>query len=303
MGFHPLPISSRDFAAVISTYAAKEGKLPSIMTMTSAVSFAHTLNGFAPPMQHRSFSLVMRGIKRKTFKMPKRAVPFTTKLVQALMLGLIGDDLNHDSHYDVGLLEWRTVAMAVLTFSALARFDCLTKLMPHHLTFQPKAVIVFFPASKTDQVGAGASVSVHRSNSPFCPVDFLEAYSKRLSWEFNLEHPSKLYAGPLFPSLTVRKIMSEFGPATTALPPVLSAFSRSAATISLRKGLEKIGHPSPSSFTLHSGRRGGASAAVAAGCDMLTLKRQGRWKSDSCPQLYVDDHVNLDTDFTKFLDL
>ena len=68
MGFHPLPISSRDFAAVISFYAAREGKLPSILTMTSAVGFAHTLNGFDSPSHDPAFSLVMWGIKRKTFK-------------------------------------------------------------------------------------------------------------------------------------------------------------------------------------------------------------------------------------------
>ena len=189
----------------------------------------------------------------------------------------------------------------MICFAALARFDCITKLLPCNLTFNDKAVIILFPRSKTDQLGVGAEVAIHRSGSDFCPVAFLEAYIKRLSWEFQLEFPGKLYQGPLFPGLTVRKIATRFGNAITSLPVAPSPLSRSAATIALRKGLEKAGHPQASSFTLHSGRRGGASAAVAAGCDLLTLKRQGRWRSDSCPQLYVDEHVTLNTDFTKFL--
>ena len=52
---------------------------------------------------------------------------------------------------------------------------------------------------------------------------------------------------------------------------------------------------------MHSVRRGGALTAVANGCDLLTLKRQGRWKSDSSPQLYVDEQVSISSNFTKFL--
>ena len=57
----PLPISSKDFAGVVSYYAAKERKLPATLSMISAVSFAHTVNGFPSPSQNPTFSLVLRG--------------------------------------------------------------------------------------------------------------------------------------------------------------------------------------------------------------------------------------------------
>ena len=271
--------------------------------MISAVSFAHTLNGFSSPSTDPAFSLVLKGIKKKTFVPPKRALPFTTLTVKQLVEGLIGEDMERDSFYNVELIDWRTAAQSVLCFSALARFDCLTKLNPSHLVFGDAALIIHFPRSKTDQLGEGNDVSVHRSGGDFCPVRFMESYLRRLSWEYQLEAPSRAYTGPLFPALTVRKIATRFGDAVTSLPVNPSAFSRSAATIALRKGLEKTGIANAAAFTLHSGRRGGASAAVAAGCDMLTLKRQGRWKSDSCPQLYVDNHVSINLDFTKFLSM
>ena len=99
----------------------------------------------------------------------------------------------------------------------------------------------------------------------------------------------------------MRWIDSQWGRAAKALPETPVLFSHSGATIALWKALEGIGHPQANLFTMHCGCRGGASAAVAAGCDMLRLKRQGRWKSDSCPQLYVDEHISLNTDITKFL--
>ena len=46
----------------------------------------------------------------------------------------------------------------------------------------------------------------------------------------------------------------------------------------------------PSGFGEHSARRGGATAAAAAGVDWLDLKRHGRWKSDKAAQAYVDEH-------------
>ena len=214
---------------------------------------------------------------------------------------LVGDDVLVDSFFDVGLTDWRTAAQAVISFFGLARFDCLTKLKPEHLAFHDGWLALTFPRGKTDQLGEGRTISIHRSQAGFCPVAFLEAYLRRLQWEFQLELPQDSYRGPLFPTLTVRWIDSRFGKVITALPKNPIPFSHSGATIALRKGLERTGHPQANLFTLHSGRRGGASAAVAAGCDMLTLKRQGRWKSDSCPQLNVDEHVSLNTDFTKFL--
>ena len=271
--------------------------------MISAVSFAHTLNGFPSPSAHPSFSLVLKGIKRKTFVPPKRAIPFTSEIVVSLMATLVGADLEVDSFYDVPLIDWRTVALAVLTFSALARFDCACKLLPHHFNFTEDALIITFPGSKTDQLGEGQKVSVHRTDSVSCPVNFLECYIDRLRWEHKLDNPTQIYAGPMLPGLTTRKVQAWFGEASSSLPKTPTPLSRSAATTSLRAALCRIGHPNAAAFTLHSGRRGGASAAVAAGCDLVTLKRQGRWKSDSCPQLYIDENVTLNANFSRFLSL
>ena len=57
----------------------------------------------------------------------------------------------------------------------------------------------------------------------------------------------------------------------------------------------------PAGYGEHSGRRGGTTAAAAAGADINELKLQGRWKSDSMPRLYTDNAVKLRRDFASRL--
>ena len=54
-------------------------------------------------------------------------------------------------------------------------------------------------------------------------------------------------------------------------------------------------------FGEHSGRRGGTTAAAAAGADINELKLQGRWRSDSMPRLYTDNAIKLRRDFASRL--
>ena len=83
----------------------------------------------------------------------------------------------------------------------------------------------------------------------------------------------------------------------------LSPFSYQSALGDFRSVLSSLGLPSVHEFSLHSGRRGGATEAIKRGCDFLTLKRQGRWRSDSCPQLCIDDVLSQSSNFSSFLGL
>ena len=80
-------------------------KLPSTLTMISAVSFAHTMNWFPSPFQDPTLSLVLRGIKRETFVPPKRSVPLSSSDMALLVLRLIASDLEVDSFFDVCLSD------------------------------------------------------------------------------------------------------------------------------------------------------------------------------------------------------
>ena len=66
------------------------------------------------------------------------------------------------------------------------------------------------------------------------------------------------------------------------------------------KKLFKFFDLDPTGFGEHSGRRGGTTAAVAAGAQ-IELMLQGRWRSESMPPLYTDDAVKLRRDFASRL--
>ena len=50
----------------------------------------------------------------------------------------------------------------------------------------------------------------------------------------------------------------------------------------------------PADYGKHSGRRGGATAALEAGVSWLDLKHHGRWASDSAPQRYIKQTAKRD---------
>ena len=182
----------------------------------------------------------------------------------------------------------------VFSFASLARFNCMTLIKMQHIHFYDGGVQIFFPKSKTDQAGRGELVFLNCIPHFFyCPVLLLKAYTLRLQFEAFLSG-SFPFQGFLFPGL--RRIRGR-----TVLTRL--AFSRQGATTALRDLLSRLGTPDPTAFTLHSGRRGGATFAAMNGCDFISLKRQGRWRSDVSPQIYIDDAHTRNNRFTSYLGL
>ena len=150
-----------------------------------------------------------------------------------------------------------------------------------------------FPSSKTDQLQQGQQVFVTRvRGSPYCPVLLMKAYTLRLQFEaFKRNHH---FSGHLFPALRHQGGVSLLRD---------TPFSQQGALSAFRSLLEDMGVPNPRAFSLHSGRRGGATTAAMNGCDFLSIKRQGRWRSDACPQLYIDEANMRRNNFSMFLGL
>jgi hypothetical protein len=237
------------------------------------------------------------------FRKPTHVLPITPVIVQHLLYYVIGGDLDVHAHYDVSLHDWRTVAAAIFSFASLARYNCMSLLTVAHLRFADGGLYVTFPSSKTDQLGLGEEIFIMSTDSIYCPVAFMRKYLGRLDWESSLAQLGEVYAGPLFPALCQRRVLFEGDPYYVQLPLVLQPFSYTGALRAFRKLLAFIGIPDPKCYGLHSGRRGGATAALNAGCPLLFVKRQGRWKSDSVPLLYVDpDFANLCV-FSRHLNL
>ena len=185
------------------------------------------------------------------------------------------------------------------SFTALARFHCLTNIKTTDVVFINGGVQLTFWNTKTDHLNQGQSVFLSAVNSYACPVSFIRAYLFRLNWEA-FKGGFFPFVGPLFPALTTARTV---GGETVSLQRDATPFSKQAALLGMRHHLRHLNILDADSFTLHSGRRGGATQAALNGCDFLAIKRQGRWASDACPQMYIDDAANLQSNFTSFLGL
>ena len=288
----PLPVSAENFEVILQHYAESKQSVHLTNSMIAAVTHAHAVAGWTLDWSPR-LKLLLRGVARRYTRPAVQSLPLSASIV-AGAIDLLEQDHLRTRDFGKPVLLWRSVAAMVLSYSSLARFDCMTKLTMSHLQFYPEKLQIFFPSSKTDQLGRGELVFVGRiPGSLHCPVLFLKAYTLRLQWEAFCMG-SFPHEGPLFPSLR---------PSNGQVRLLPTPFSRQGATKAFRETLGAMGVPDPSLFTLHSGRRGGATAAAMNGCTFLSIKRQGRWKSDSCPQRYIDEATTRMNDFSRFLGL
>ena len=292
-GFPPLPSAPAHFEAVISAFASEKRSTSVVSAMVAAVNHFHQLAGYEPPSHCPRVKLTLRGITRAFSRPVEHTMPLSPDMVKAAMQ-LLGDDLFRTTGFSVPLLRWRTVTALVLSFVSLGRYNCLSKLRVTHLFFYEDGLLVNFPSSKTDQLRQGQPVFIGRiAGSAFCPVLLLKAYTLRIQYEAFRQNALP-FSGFLFPAIRSQRGVSIL---------LTSAFSSQAALKAFRDLLEDLGVTNPRSFTLHSGRRGGATAAAMNGCDFLSIKRQGRWRSDACPQLYIDEANMRRNNFTSFLGL
>ena len=209
-------------------------------------------------------------------------------------VNLLGEDLFRTADFTQSVLRWRSVAALAFSFASLARYSCMSRLKMHHITFYEDGLMVTFPSSKTDQLNRGVTVFVARvRGSPFCPVLLMKAYTLRLQFEA-FKGNALPFLGFLFPAIRQSRGLSMLQP---------TAFTAQAALKAFQEILSEAGVQNPNSFSLHSGRRGGATEAAMNGCDFLSIKPQGRWKSDSCPQLYIDEAHMRKNNFSMYLGL
>ena len=253
---------------------------------SAAITFFYSMDGLPTPVLHPSVRLTFAGIKRQFSRPPRKVKPFTAEIIKALV-----DTLTPESD----VKSWRTVFAALFKYSTFARYNCVSKVKVQDLTFTPSGLIVTFPSSKTDQLRQGQAVFVKATGSPYCPVKMCERYVIRVMTEIWLRRPNDLFDGLLFPDL---------GPLIAGSRAVLDEpMSYNCSLSALRLALRGIGVPDPRAYTEHSGRRGGATAAAAAGRSLPVIQHQGRWKSAASAQEYIDESYFLNNTLSYDLGL
>jgi integrase len=140
---------------------------------------------------------------------------------------------------------------------------------PEHGTSR-RVLVIRICKSKGDQAGRGETVILGEApNSRICPVAWFSIYCAA----FGLP-------------LTPPPIGAKKKPLFTASPASPKRMSTKGLAVLFAERLPTVGL-SPSDFTPHCCRVGGATAAAAAGIDQRVIMRHGRWKSDA---VYVYIH-------------
>ena len=229
----------------------------------SAISHFHYKFYFASPTISRSVSRALEGAKCSFGKPSVSAKVFTSDHLLSLATAAYKPSCS--------LVFLRTIWRIFIEFFGLLRFNEVANLHFEDLTWTSIGFDLFIRKSKTDQHAKGDFVSLSRNfNDLLCPISLTMLYFKR----FNLSSDFLL--------VSIRG----------NIPDSSKPLAYATALKDLRKCLSLVGID-PSGFGEHSGRRGGTTAAAAAGVSIDELMLQGRWRSSDMPRLYTDNASKL----------
>lgn len=244
--------------ALFASSLAKEGHLAfgSVSTYVSAVRswiLEYSAGSIALQKSHL-ISMVMKGIRRELGHRPKQKLPITLDMLQQFL----------DINYSTKFIFVRDYTAFLVAFFGFLRKSELVRICWNHIHFSVRQAKIWIPYSKTDQNQHGCFITLaRRSHLPSCPVGWL---LRLQSFGFD--------SGPVFRSMNGKKIL-DTGMSTSAF-------------VSRVKLYVRLIHLDPEDFSGHSFRRGGASAAAAAGVPDRLIQIQGRWISD-CYKRYIEE--------------
>ena len=202
--------------------------------------------------------MLVRAIKRKTRKRPKRA-PVTLPKLKIIHKYL---DESSFTHHDKMML-WAAVTTAFFGFlrsseycsPQVHRYDPNTTLQFKDVTYKHPNIHINIKTSKTDPFREGCVICLSPSNADVCPVTNLINY-------MNL-HPTR--SGPLF----------TYSDHTLLTQGRLNMLLKSSLSTSPKLPISS-----------HSLRIGAATTAASAGLPRWLIQQLGRWVSD-CFRTYI----------------
>ena len=178
------------------------------------------------------------------------------------------------------LMLWAAVALGFFGF--LCGSECLSPargkyhrqrtLQHRHLESQSDRLVVRIPASKTDQLGKGALVTIYPSGSDVCAVAAMQAY---------LPGTPRRPHDPVF-------AYSDGGLLTIRCSQAIRLLSELLTIAELNRWLKRW---CGDGISLHSLRIGATTAAARVGLPSWQLQSCGRWRSDAYRR-YIRQEAN-----------
>ena len=244
-------------------------KYDHISHILSSIRFLHKYKGLEYAGDSFEFDILLRGLRRKLSKSPRRALPITPEI---LLLMYPHVNLNvpaNLAHWTAFLFALRLLyRKSSIAPESLNSFNPVTGLSREKAVLSDGVVLVFQNFSKTNQ------------------FMFTTRTTPLVSGHVNALDPVFHYN-----KLVSENEVPKFYPAFSyIINGVIKCVTHKSFTNYLKCLLMKIGLD-PSLWTGHSFRRGGASLLYRLGIDPLTIQACGDWSSDTFLR-YLE--VNID---------
>lgn len=237
----------------------------------------HTLAGYERPGDEALVSNITGACAREAAKPVVRKSPVAKDHICRIV--------QHYCRDTADINDFRTGTMLMLMYYGFLRFGELAALRMKDLTFFSDRAQVLIRQSKTDKLRQGETIPIVRGyRGSYCPVNILERYVQLAFPQPELDSET-----PLFFKLNPR------APGSPPLP-ITYTLAREIAS----KAFGFLGLPS-GSFSLHSLRSGGATAAAASGLDGRLIQRHGRWKTSYSRDRYIEDTMKDRLDVSRHL--
>ena len=260
------PAQATDIALyLVHLMQSGSGKAPVIQAL-AALHWMHVKADHKDPTTHPTVSQLKEAICRILSRPACRRIPLSLPQFRQV-LGTL-------SHHPQSLADKQLAAFFSLGFTALLRWDDLSRLKASDIRCYPSHMRVFLQQRKNDQFREGQYVIVSRNDdSNVCPVAAVESFLQE-----GHHHPSD----PLFCRVIRAPRSGDY---------LSGKMSYTRARELIREGLQRAGiHPD--GLGTHSLRSGGATAAANAGVADRLIQRHGGWRCATSQHCYIEENLS-----------
>ncbi len=256
-----LPASSD----VVMCYLHDHAKTLNTRTLTrrlTALRNWHQYQGFNDPTAHAAIRKTLVGIKN-THGQPKNKAAALTLDALTTMISSLKDTKR--------LIDYRNSALLQLGFFGAFRRSELVDITWESVCFVKEGIEILISRSKTDQGGDGQICAIPSGEGLLCPVTAL------IKWR----EQSQCESGHVFCHIKKGIVTNE-----SIQPRQVNALIKNIA--------KSCNLADAENYSGHSLRRGFASEASRNNVPFSSIKRQGRWRSDSTVMGYIDEGKRFD---------
>ena len=232
-----------------------------------AIKWVHNINSLLDPTENGFVKGLLDSAKRMKSQPVKRKDVVNTEM----LISLCDQYINNTNLSDI-----RDLAMILIGYAGLLRFDEISKLHSNDIVFEESHLVLNKRKSKTDKFRAGNKVFINKGSTSACSYSMLRRYIDLSGAE--IKSDAFLFK-PIYKSKGVQKLIKK----NKSL-----SYTRTRECI-----LSKLKSVAPElNLGIHSLRAGGASTkANSDKVDDRSLMWHSRWKSHDSKNMYVEDSV------------